>query len=543
MSAAARGHAGCAGAAPRTGRGILENVAARVLYFHNTIDTHCLLMTALGLGALGALSMLGWVDGIAWATLARPAAILHAGALVAALLLALKWCDFFPPILLAAGPVAVVLSPLAGGRTDLVLWVLGVNLALFVVSHMMLFGGPYVVIFGAWSSPLRGLWYSLFTLAPTTASFWICQFCTNVVTFAVLLRPEPSRPAGLLFLGSIAAAVVAARLVRPRSRMSPTFLPPPGPPVVRRVLLLSVDGLSLNLMRRARTPFFDRLAREWASAPAGAVTVYRALTNPAFASMMTGVPPEVHTMRDNNLGNRIAVEGLPDYVPARIYGSIHMRHFAKPHWDVRVVPITREGFATDDVLVRWLLEDLEGAPDLRLFVVDLSTVDMTAHAFGARTRHYIRAIEETDRRLDRLFAEMERRGVLDDTTVILSSDHGQSCLDHSFLLNDDEKYVPLVLCGAGIRRGATLGFRPSITDFAPTIAWLLGVPYPGACRARVLAEAIESAPVPDRAGLDAGEAAVAASSSAGAARSIAAAASPTDTAARPVAAPAHGTAR
>jgi hypothetical protein len=507
-----------------TARGTLENVAARVLYFHNTIDTHCLLMTALGLGTLGALSILGWVDGIAWDALARPAAILYAMALVAAILLALKWCDFFPPILLAAGPVAAALVPLAGGRTDLVLWVLGINFVLFVVTHLMLFGGPYVVIFGAWSSPLRGLWYSLFTLAPTTASFWICQFCTNVVTFAVLLRPAPSRPAGLLFLGSIAAAVVVARLARPRSRMSPTFLPPPGPPVVRRVLLLSVDGLSLNLMRRACTPFFDRLAREWASAPAGAVTVYRALTNPAFASMMTGVPPEVHTMRDNNLGNRIAVEGLPDYVPVRIYGSIHMRHFAKPHWDVRVVPITREGFATDDVLVRWLLEDLEGEPDLRLFVVDLSTVDMTAHAFGAWTPRYTRAIEETDQRLERLFAELQRRGLLDDMTVILSSDHGQSCLDHSYLLNDDEKYVPLVLCGAGIRRGATLGFRPSITDFAPTIAWLLGVRYPEACRARVLAEAIAGAPVPEGAIQVAGKAAA----------PVAAPAS---------AAPAHGTAR
>ena len=477
------------------GRGVLENVAARVLYFHNTIDTHCLLMSALGIGALAALSAAGVVDGLDWGAMTRPAALLYAAILVAAIVLALKWCDFYPPILLAAAPVAASLPWLAGGA-DLILTTLAVNLTLFVVTHLALFGGPYVVIFGAWSSPVRGLWHSFFTLAPTTASFWICQLCTNVVTFAVLLRPRPDRPAGLLFLGGIACAVVVARLARPRSVLSPMFLPPTGRPIARRVLLLSVDGLSLNLMRRARTPFIDRLSREWASAPAGAVTVYRALTNPAFASMMTGAPPEVHTMRDNNLGRRIAVEGLPDYVPARIYGSIHMRHFAKPHWDVRVVPITRMGYETDEVLVQWLLDDLEDEPGLRLFVVDLSTVDMTAHAFGARTAHYTRAVEETDRRLERLFAALESRRVLADTTVILTSDHGQSCLDHSYLLNDDEKYVPLVLCGAGVRRGARLRYRPSIVDYAASIAWLLGVRYPEDVMGRVLAEAFEGAPVP-----------------------------------------------
>jgi arylsulfatase A-like enzyme len=164
---------------------------------------------------------------------------------------------------------------------------------------------------------------------------------------------------------------------------------------------------------------------------------------------------------------------------------------------VRVVPITREGYETDDVLVQWLLDDLESEPGLQLFVVDLSTVDMTAHAFGAWTAHYTRAIEETDGRLERLFGVLERRGVMADTTVILTSDHGQSCLDHSYLLNDDEKYVPLILCGAGVRRGARLRYRPSITDYAPTIAWLLGVRYPKAAMGRVLSEAIEGAPLPE----------------------------------------------
>jgi hypothetical protein len=493
---AARSYA--AAAPPSTGGGArprLEHAAARLLYFHNTISTHYLAMTALGVLALGAADALGVPTGIDWTPFVRPVPLIASLVLAVSLHLLLGWCDFYPVMLWAAAPMAAALPFLPGAGGRVIAAVLAVNVLLFVVTHLVLFGGPYVVIFGAWSSPWRGLWNSLFTLAPTTASFWICQFCTNTLTLLVLLRPSPVRPAGAVWLAAIALGCIAARRRRPRSMASPTFLPAtPAEPQARRVLLLAIDGLSLNLMAKARTPFLDRLAREGAHAPGGAVTVYRALTNPAFASMMTGVEPEVHTMRDNNLGSRIKVEGLPDVVPTRIYGSIHMKHFAKPHWPTRIVPITRTGYATDETLAGWLIEDLARDDDTRLFVVDFSEVDMTAHAFGAWSKHYLRAVEAADVLLARLFFHFATIDLFRDTAVIVTSDHGQSCLDHSYLLNDDERYVPFLMRGAGVRPRTAIPHRPSIMDVCPTIAWLLGVRYPEACRARVLAEALAAAP-------------------------------------------------
>jgi hypothetical protein len=476
-----------------SGRGRLEHAAARLLYFHNTISTHYLAMTALGLLTLEAADLFGLRTGIDWTPFARPEALAAALLLAVLLHLLLQWCDFYPVMLWATAPLAVALPFLDGASARAIATVLAVNAGLFVVTHLLLFGGPYVVIFDAWSSPWRGVWNSLFTLAPTTASFWICQFCTNTLTFLVLLRPSPAKPAGAVWILAIVLACVVARRRRPHSAESPKCLPAPlSPPPARRVLLLAIDGLSLNLMRKARTPFLDRLAREGAHAPEGATTVYRALTNPAFASMMTGVPPEVHTMRDNNLGSRIAVEGLPDVVPTRIYGSIHMKHFAKPGWATRIVPITRTGYATDETLMTWLIEDLAHDQDTRLFVVDFSEVDMSAHAFGAWSKHYTRAVEAADVLLARLFFHFATIDLFRDTAVIVTSDHGQSCLDHSYLLNDDERYVPFLMRGAGVRPRSIIPYRPSIMDVCPTIAWLLGVRYPEACRARVLVEALES---------------------------------------------------
>jgi hypothetical protein len=493
-SIGAEGEAGGRAGWSTRGRPRLEHAAARLLYFHNTISTHYLAMTALGILTLGAAGALGVSIGIDWTPFVRPGPLVASLVLAVGLHFLLGWCDFYPVMLWAAAPLAAALPFLPGAGARPIVAVLAVNILLFVATHLVLFGGPYVVIFGSWSSPWRGLWNSLFTLAPTTASFWICQFCTNTLTFLVLLRPSPLHPAGAVWLAAIAAGCAAARARRPRSAASATFLPSPPPrPQARRVLLLAIDGLSLNLMRKARTPFLDRLAREGVHAPGGATTVYRALTNPAFASMMTGVPPEVHTLRDNNLGSRIRVEGLPDVVPTRIYGSIHMKHFAKPDWPTRIVPITRTGYATDETLMAWLIEDLARDRDTRLFVVDFSEVDMTAHAFGAWSKQYIRSVEAADVLLARLFFHFATVDLFRDTTVIVTSDHGQSCLDHSYLLNDDERYVPFLMRGAGVRSGAVLPYRPSIMDVCPTIAWLLGVPYPSACRARVLVEALEGA--------------------------------------------------
>src|SRR5262249_39586221 len=135
---------------------------------------------------------------------------------------------------------------------------------------------------------------------------------------------------------------------------------------------------------------------------------------------------------------------------------------------------------------------LERDRDTRLFVVDFSEVDMSAHAFGAWSPHYRRAVEAADVLLARLFFHFATVDLFRDTAVIVTSDHGQACLHHSYLLSDAERYVPFLMRGAGVRPRTVLPYRPSILDLCPTIAWLLGVPYPSACRARVIVEALEA---------------------------------------------------
>ena len=68
----------------------------------------------------------------------------------------------------------------------------------------------------------------------------------------------------------------------------------------------------MDYFKELDLPAARRLEKEGTSVENGAQTVYRALTNPAFASILTATPPTVHGVKNNNFGQSIRVQGLPD---------------------------------------------------------------------------------------------------------------------------------------------------------------------------------------------------------------------------------------
>jgi predicted AlkP superfamily pyrophosphatase or phosphodiesterase len=197
-------------------------------------------------------------------------------------------------------------------------------------------------------------------------------------------------------------------------------------------------------------------------------------------------------VRDNNLGRRIRVEGLPDIVETVLYGSMHVKHFSKPHWTTRIVSLPMHSvYRSDDVMLEWLKEDLLTRHDTRLFVADLSEVDFLGHAYGSESRQYLEAIRRAGNRIEEFLAWLAQEDSV-KTAVIVSSDHGMVAIDHSYLLFDAEKYVPLFLLGHGVEKGKCLTYQTSIMDIAPTISYLLGSRHPQHCRGRVMVEAIEN---------------------------------------------------
>jgi arylsulfatase A-like enzyme len=109
---------------------------------------------------------------------------------------------------------------------------------------------------------------------------------------------------------------------------------------------------------------------------------------------------------------------------------------------------------------------------------------------------YDGGIAYMDREIDRMLGELERRGVLDNTVVIVTSDHGEHWGDHELLGHGNSMYrqllqVPLVMrYPARLPRGRVVREAVSLRDIPATVLELTGVPnrkaLPGASLAAYL---------------------------------------------------------
>ncbi len=91
---------------------------------------------------------------------------------------------------------------------------------------------------------------------------------------------------------------------------------------------------------------------------------------------------------------------------------------------------------------------------------------------------YDGSINYVDDQIKALFAELESRGELENTIVIITADHGESLgehglLQHSASLYRQEIHVPLIVWGAGVPSGIVVDTPVSTTSLPATILQLL----------------------------------------------------------------------
>jgi arylsulfatase A-like enzyme len=98
---------------------------------------------------------------------------------------------------------------------------------------------------------------------------------------------------------------------------------------------------------------------------------------------------------------------------------------------------------------------------------------------------YMAEIRQLDELVGELVAELERRDLLDETLIVLTSDHGEEFQEHGGLLHGRTQYqellsVPLILRGPGLPAGAVIDAPVGLIDLYPTVLGALGLAAPGA---------------------------------------------------------------
>lgn len=96
---------------------------------------------------------------------------------------------------------------------------------------------------------------------------------------------------------------------------------------------------------------------------------------------------------------------------------------------------------------------------------------------------YDAEVASLDRELERLFAELGRRGLLDDAVVIVTADHGEEFLEHGRFghgrtLFEEVLRVPMLVVQPGQDEEHRSDATVSLIDVGPTLLELLSLPTP-----------------------------------------------------------------
>src|SRR5437879_9427039 len=283
-----------------------EDGTVRVMYFTTTIDSFVVC------AALVTIAVSYLRDSItpSWFPLILGSAIVYT---------AFKIADFYPTFILFSPLFAIFLTRVSGFSFGSLGRLFLLNFGFAAVVQLIFQDTPHMVASRDVSVPLRMFLNSFLTLAPTTLSLPVSGSYSLLLSATAYYQPVLWRwPSGVGYYSTILIAAVCVRWLRPKTFVPVSHQPRSEKPVSQRVVIFNLDGFSLHAFRRARMPFLSKMAEAHAVAPEGAITVYRALTNPAFASIITGAPPSVHGVSNNNFGQSIRVDGLPDLVSARL---------------------------------------------------------------------------------------------------------------------------------------------------------------------------------------------------------------------------------
>jgi len=106
-------------------------------------------------------------------------------------------------------------------------------------------------------------------------------------------------------------------------------------------------------------------------------------------------------------------------------------------------------------------------------------------------RNYAACIEGIDQWIGQILDAVEKRGELENTIVIFSSDHGEMLGDHGIFQKnvpqEGSVHVPLVIAGPGIVEGVVSDALVELVDLSATMLDMAGISVPSDWDSRTLA--------------------------------------------------------
>lgn len=283
----------------------------------------------------------------------------------------------------------------------------------------------------------------------------------------------------------------------------------PGLPGVEHVVVIGVDGLGAEGLRRVNPPHLARLRKSGASTLT-ARAVMPTSSSPNWASMIMGAGPDLHGVTSNDWqpwkfdraptavgsgGIFPTIFGtLREQRPEAVIGVFHdWKDFGRlletnaPN----VLKHVKDAIETTDTAIEYLR-----ANKPHFLFIHFDGVDHAGHGFGWTSPQYDKTVELTDSLIGAILEALDAAALTDKTIVLVTADHGGKGTKHGGP-SKEEIEIPWIIKGPGVRRGVEISSLVNTFDTAPTLAHIFGLKAPACWIGKPVREAfLESSPSP-----------------------------------------------
>lgn len=267
----------------------------------------------------------------------------------------------------------------------------------------------------------------------------------------------------------------------------------------KHVILIGFDGLSASCIDKgADMPQLRRMMADGAYSLEGR-TILPSSSACNWASMFMGAGTELHgytewgsrvpelpsrvVNEDNRFPNIFGLyrQAYPDAEIGYIFEWGGMNYLV----DTLALNYCQQVKACTEPAIAYIKEK---KPNLCAIIFDQP--DGVGHGKGWDTPAYMEKVTELDKCLEQLVKAVEEAGMMDETVIIVTSDHGGKGTGHGGKAMV-EMQRPLVMYGKNIKKGFQIQDSHVIYDVAGTIAYLLNVEQPQVWTARPIMSVFE----------------------------------------------------
>jgi predicted AlkP superfamily pyrophosphatase or phosphodiesterase len=210
-----------------------------------------------------------------------------------------------------------------------------------------------------------------------------------------------------------------------------------------------------------------------------AQTVYPSVTLVSHSSMLVGECPSKHGVDWNDyspdkgyaIGTDIFDLAHAAGLQTVMYvGKEKLRQITEPSsTDIFVFINDRDLVITEQLLANF-------PEDFGLLFVHFPTPDWMGHVYGWMSPEQLSVAYRADEALGQILAELDARGLRDETLIIITADHGGHDTTHGSTRPEDMT-IPWIASGPGIQP-KVLTTTVHTMDTAATAAFALGLPIP-----------------------------------------------------------------